>query len=64
MNLKKVIEILENEKACVVRNVRNECDRNCAKCDLVLPDADIINAYNYVLAVLNDLKRGEENDIT
>lgn len=56
MDLEKVIKILENEKACVVRNVRSECDRNCAKCDLVLPDADIINAYNYALELLTFLK--------
>lgn len=51
--VQRTIKVLENEKACVLRNIRQECDRDCGKCDLVLPDKEIINAYNYALDILN-----------
>jgi len=41
--LDEIIEILENEKECVIR--ARECDRDCAKCDLVRPEEDILEAY-------------------
>ncbi|MBR4683180.1 MAG: hypothetical protein IKP06_07810 [Elusimicrobiaceae bacterium] len=55
MTVDDVINVIEHEKECVNRNIRG-CNRDCAKCDLVLPDADIIAAYNYVLSVLRGLK--------
>ena len=39
----KAISILENEIKCVER--ANRCDRNCANCDLVLEDFEILDAY-------------------
>ena len=51
--VQRTIKVLENEKACVLRNIRQECDRDCGKCDLVLPDMEIVNAYNYALDILN-----------
>ena len=39
----KAIDILENETKCVER--ANHCDRNCANCDLVLEDFEILDAY-------------------
>ena len=56
MTLERVIDVIEHEKECVLRNIKKQCNRDCAKCDLILPDMDIVNAYNYALAVLNDLK--------
>lgn len=58
--VQRTIKVLENEKACVIRNIRQECDRDCGKCDLVLPDREIINAYNYALDILNMI--GAEQD--
>lgn len=52
VELKRVIKVIETEKQCVLRNVVNHCDRKCENCDLVLPDSDVIGAYNYCLAVL------------
>ena len=37
------ISILENEIKCVKR--ANQCNRDCANCDLILKDSEIINAY-------------------
>ena len=46
----RAVEILENEKACVLK--ANTCGRNCAECDLVLPDTEILEAYNMAIEVL------------
>lgn len=39
----EAINILENEIKCVER--ANHCDRNCANCNLILEDFDILEAY-------------------
>ena len=54
MTAARAVEILENEKACVSK--ANTCGRNSAECDLVLPDAEILEAYNMAI---NELKGGE-----
>lgn len=50
MTAVRAIEILQNEKACVQK--ANICGRNCAECDLVLPDTEIIEAYNMAIEEL------------
>ena len=47
MNKNDVISVLETERECVMR--AEYCDRDCAKCDLVMPSDKIISAYNYVI---------------
>ena len=44
MTKERAIEVIETEEKCVLRNIRG-CDRDCEKCDLVLPDEDILTAY-------------------
>lgn len=51
MTNERVIEVLKNEKKCVLRNIRG-CDRDCGKCDLVLPDEEILTAYDIAIRVL------------
>lgn len=58
MTAARAIEILENEKACVLK--ANTCGRNCARCDLVLPDVEILEAYNMAI---EGLKGGEHESI-
>ena len=55
----RTIEVFETEKACIIRNVNNVCDRNCAKCDLILPDSEIIGAYDAAIKFLR-LMKGEK----
>lgn len=57
MTEKEAIDVIKTEKKCVLRNIRG-CDRDCAKCDLVLPDEDILTAYDMAIKVLNE----EEDD--
>ncbi len=47
MTAEEAIRVLRNERECVQRQ---GCDRNCAVCDLVLPDEIIINAYDMAIA--------------
>ena len=55
MNNKDAIKIIENEMACVERG--NHCNRNCAKCDLVMEDTTIINAYNKAIHALINITK-------
>lgn len=43
-------EVIENELKCVQRNCCR-LENECAKCDLVLPIEEIINAYNEALRI-------------
>lgn len=44
--------VMEIERECVDRNIRKECDRNCEKCNLVLPDKEVLDAYDEVIQML------------
>lgn len=58
--LERVIEIMQNERKCVLRQDTSECDRDCANCELVLPKEDVNAAYDYVLTILHAIKLGYE----
>lgn len=51
MTNERVIEVLRTEKKCVLRNIRG-CDRECGKCDLVLPDEEILTAYDMAIRII------------
>lgn len=51
MTNERVIEVLRTEKSCVLRNIRG-CDRNCAECDLVLPDEEVLAAYDMAIKII------------
>ena len=52
MTNEKAIEVIKTERRCVLRNIRG-CDRDCGKCDLVLPDEDILMAYDMAIRALS-----------
>ena len=58
MTNERAIEIIENEKRCVINQSGPGyvCDRNCARCNLVLPDLDVLDAYDKAIAALKDLE--------
>lgn len=56
MTNERAIEVIQNEKKCVLRNIRG-CDRRCEYCDLVLPDEEVLTAYDMAMEALLD-----END--
>ena len=53
MTNKEAIEVIKTEKKCVLRNIRG-CDRDCAHCDLVLPEEAILTAYDMAIMVLTE----------
>ena len=54
MDKSEIIEILENEIACVKAGAT--CDRQCEKCPLVRDEADIISALRYAIASIYEAK--------
>lgn len=44
MDFQKVHDLLGIELECIYRNIEG-CDKDCAKCDLVQKDEDLIAAY-------------------
>lgn len=52
MTNEEAIEVIKTEKKCVLRNIKG-CDRQCAKCDLVLPEDDILLAYDMAIRALS-----------
>ena len=57
MTIQRIIELLEIEHECMLRGAHNDCDRNCADCELVQNDGDLHEMYTDVIALL---KRQEE----
>ena len=50
----EAVEIIKTEKKCVLRNMRG-CNRDCGKCDLVLPEESILLAYDMAIRSLSRL---------
>lgn len=53
MTENEVMGVLKNEKECVLRNIKG-CDRDCGKCDLVMDDSVIVNAYDRAIMELQE----------
>ena len=47
MDIDRVIELMGIEQRCVIR--ADSCDRDCAKCDLVQDEGELIRAYDKVI---------------
>lgn len=57
MDRKTAIKIVENEIRCIQSN----CDRECGKCELVLPAGDIVTAMTMAVNALErELAAGED----
>ena len=50
MNNNDIINILENELECI--NRASHCNRNCDKCDLVMEDTELIEAYENAIRII------------
>ncbi len=51
MTVDEVIELMENEKACILK--ANTCDRDCAKCKLLRETEDLLSAYDMAIQALS-----------
>lgn len=63
MTEKEAIEVIKTEKKCVLRNMRG-CNRDCAHCDLVLPEDDILLAYDMAIRALGSRIVPVENTVS
>lgn len=55
MSLSRLIELMEIERECVI--IGDDCDRQCARCELVQNTPELISAYTRVLDILDAMKR-------
>ena len=71
--VEKILKVLKTERECIKRQSDIvKCDRQCNKCDLCLPDDEILEVYDFLIEgyeLLQDkgaaeftikVKRGEE----
>jgi hypothetical protein len=49
-----MMELLEIEQKCVLRNSHGDCERNCAECDLVQDDGELLQMYTDVIALMKE----------
>jgi len=49
MSNDRIVQLLRIERECVWRNSTNSCDRNCANCDLVQDDKELLEMYETVI---------------
>lgn len=54
MTIQRMIELLEIEHECMLRGAHDDCDRNCADCELVQDDGDLHEMYTDVIALLKE----------
>ena len=51
----RMIELLKTERECVRRNSRNECNRDCGRCNLVQEDNELEEFYTILISVFENL---------
>ena len=54
MTTERMIELLEIEHECMLRGAHNDCDRNCADCELVQDDDELHEMYTNVIALMKE----------
>ena len=73
MTIERMIELLNVEHQCMLRNAHGDCDRACASCDLVQDDGELHEMYTEVIALLKaqeprvmtleEVNRLEQNEV-
>lgn len=53
MELKRIYELLNIERECIMR--RKTCNRDCINCDLVQDDQELILMYNILIMMIGSL---------
>jgi len=52
MTRKEAAGVIKFEKTCVLRQDTPRCNRDCKKCDLLLPTEDVLTAYDMAIKAL------------
>lgn len=53
MELKRIYELLNIERECVLRG--NTCSRDCKNCDLIQDDQELILMYSILIMMIGSL---------
>lgn len=68
MSIEQILRVLRNERECIQRQgwsngnvmldgIMAHCDRDCAKCDLCLPDTEILEVYDFLIHGYEQIER-------
>ncbi len=60
MDIQQILKVLKNERECIKRQSEYatpksfvpKCDRDCANCDLCLPDDEILEVYDHLIKIV------------
>ena len=56
MTIQRMIELLEIEHECMLRGAHDDCDRDCANCELVQDDGELHEMYTNVIGILEEYR--------
>lgn len=56
MKIARMIELLKIEHECMLRGAHDDCDRNCADCELVQDDGELHEMYTNVIGILEEYR--------
>lgn len=54
MTIQRMVELLEIEHECMLRGSHDDCDRDCANCELVQDDMELHEMYTSVISMLKE----------
>lgn len=54
MKKSRILELLECERQCILRNSLESCDRDCANCDLLQDSEALLNMYDLVKRIVDN----------
>lgn len=54
MTIDRMIELLRAEKECLLRNVRGECTKDCACCEIAQDDRELQSMYSNAIKMLKE----------
>ena len=57
MTIDRMIELLKIERECMLRAAHDDCDRNCADCELVQDDYELDEMYINVISLLQEREK-------
>lgn len=50
------LNIMRNEKECIIRQSEDRCDKNCGECEFNVPSEKAVKAYSNVIRILESIK--------
>ena len=58
MTTDQILKVLRNERECIKRqgDIQKCCNRECGRCDLCLPDTEILEVYDILIRGYEEMK--------